>query len=132
VVAGLAAALAQSFPFSGSAFAVNYPTLLDTPDACVLLAADGDRGVGYLLGFRRLTFYAGGPVGSVEEILVSEARRRSGVGRALMGAFERWAVERGCVAVTVATRRAAPFYQALGYHESARYLRKLLEQSHPG
>jgi hypothetical protein len=29
---------------------------------------------------------------------------------------------------TLATRRAAPFYRALGYQESAAYLRKLLHE----
>jgi hypothetical protein len=40
--------------------------------------------------------------------------------------FERWAAERGAKLVALATRRAAPFYQALGYQESATYFRKLL------
>ena len=43
-----------------------------------------------------------------------------------MGAFERWAVNRNCGLVSLATRRAAPFYVALGYEESAACLRKVL------
>ena len=43
-----------------------------------------------------------------------------------MSAFEMWAAKRGCALVALATRRAAPFYRALGYDESAAYLRKLL------
>jgi GNAT superfamily N-acetyltransferase len=125
-VAGLAEELAQSFPFSRTSFATSFPNLLDCPDACVLVALDGDSEVGYLLGFRHLTFYAGGPVASTEEILVSETSRGRGVGRALMVAFERWAARAGCVLVSVATRRAAPFYESLGYRESAAYLRKIL------
>jgi GNAT superfamily N-acetyltransferase len=50
-----------------------------------------------------------------------QARRR-----ALMNAFEDWAGRRGCVLVTLATRRAEPFYVALGYQRSASYLRKVL------
>ena len=45
---------------------------------------------------------------------------------ALMAEFERWATERGAALVALATRRAAPFYLALGYEESATYFRKLL------
>jgi hypothetical protein len=43
-----------------------------------------------------------------------------------MSAFEEWAAGQGCVLVALATRRAAPFYLALGYEESAAYLRKML------
>jgi len=60
-VAALAAALAQSFPFSPAAFAASYPALLAAPDACLLVADTGAALAGYLLGFRHLTFFAGGP-----------------------------------------------------------------------
>jgi hypothetical protein len=40
-----------------------------------------------------------------------------------MSAFEQWAAAQGCA---LATRRAAPFYRALGYEESATYFRKVL------
>lgn len=43
-----------------------------------------------------------------------------------MAAFERHAADRGCRLVALATRRAAPFYRALGYQESAAYFRKVL------
>jgi GNAT superfamily N-acetyltransferase len=90
----------------------------------VAAASDGEL-VGYLLGFRHLTFYANGPVGWVEEILVRSGRRESGIGRALMTAFEDWAATGNCALVALATRRAKPFYLAIGYQESATYLRKL-------
>ena len=60
-------------------------------------------------------------MGWVEEVLVTEAGRGQGTGRALMAAFETWAAEHGCALVALATRRAAPFYRALGYEESAAY-----------
>jgi GNAT superfamily N-acetyltransferase len=124
-VAGLAAALAMSFAFSAEQFSRHYPALLADEGACLLLAV-GERPVGYLLGFRHLTFYANGPVGWVEEIVVDDRRRGRGIGRILMGAFEQWAVAQGCALVALATRRAAPFYRALGYEESAVYFRKVL------
>jgi hypothetical protein len=43
-----------------------------------------------------------------------------------MTAFEQWSAARDCVLVALATRRAMPFYLALGYEESATYLRKVL------
>lgn len=125
-VAGLAGELAQSFPFSRDQFDLAYPALAASQDACLLVAAEDGECLGYVLGFRHLTFYANGPVGWVEELLVRQEHQGRGLGRALMAAFERWAAGQGCVLVALATRRAAPFYRALGYAESAAYLRKVL------
>lgn len=125
-VAVLAEQLAMSFPFRQPDFDASFPALLATPGCCLLVAEAGEDCAGYLLGFEHLTFYAGGPVGWVEEILVRPEHRRGGVGRALMAGFELWAAGRGCALVALATRRAAPFYRALGYAESAAYLRKAL------
>jgi GNAT superfamily N-acetyltransferase len=125
-VAVLAAELAQSFAFSPQRFRASYPALLADPGACLLLAADARGALGYLLGFRHLTFYANGPVAWVEEIAVRRRDRGQGAGRALMSAFERWAAGQGCALVALATRRAAPFYRAAGYEESAAYFRKVL------
>jgi GNAT superfamily N-acetyltransferase len=126
-VAGLAAELAQSFAFSPARFRASYPSLLADPGACLLLAANEGETLGYLLGFRHLTFYANGPVAWVEEIVVRGGDRGRGTGRALMSAFEQWAAAEGCALVALATRRAAPFYRAVGYEESAVYFRKLLD-----
>ena len=130
-VARLAGELAQSFAFSREKFDLSYPALLASQDACLLVAAAGGDCVGYVLGFRHLTFYANGPVGWVEEILVRQEHRGRGLGRVLMSAFESWAAGQGCVLVALATRRAAPFYRALGYRESAAYLRKILRDQAP-
>jgi GNAT superfamily N-acetyltransferase len=122
----LAAELAMSFEFSREQFRVSYPALLAADGACLLLAVDGGESVGYLLGFRHLTFYANGPVAWVEEVVVRGRDRVRGIGRALMDAFEEWAGGEGCALVALATRRAAPFYLALGYEDSASYFRKVL------
>jgi len=137
-VARLAAELAQSFPFSPAAFDRAYPAVLAAEDACLLLAEDpGAAGreagraepLGYLLGFWHPAFFANGPVGWVEEILVRPEYRGHGAGRALMSAFEQHAAGQGCRLVALATRRAAAFYRALGYHESAVYFRKELAET---
>jgi GNAT superfamily N-acetyltransferase len=128
-VARLAAELAMSFEFSAARFRQHYPSLLADDGACLLLAVSGPISVGYLLGFRHLTFYANGPVGWVEEIVVRDEERGHGIGRLLMDAFEQWAIAEGCALVALATRRAAPFYRALGYQESATYFRKVLTET---
>jgi len=125
--AGMAAVLAQSFTFSRARFDVSYPALLAAGDACLLVAADAAGCLGYLLGFRHLTFYANGPADWVEEVFVRPRARGRGTGRALMSAFEQWAADQGCALVALATRRAAPFYRALGYEQSAIYHRKVLD-----
>ena len=131
-VARLAAELALSFEFSAARFRENYPVLLAADGACLLLAVSGRESIGYLLGFRHLTFYANGPVGWVEEVVVRDQDRGQGIGRVLMDAFERWATAQGCALVALATRRAAPFYLALGYEESATYFRKVLDATSAG
>lgn len=127
-VCELAGELARSFAFIPEQFARSYPELLRSTDACVLVADAGPGLRGYLLGFCHLTFYASGPVGWVEEVLVRGEVRGRGVGRALMTEFERWARGRDCALVALATRRAAPFYAALGYEPSATYFRKVLRE----
>ncbi len=125
-VARLAGMLAQTYPFRRSSFDDSYPSLLADDHALLLVAAVDTTVIGYLLGFRHVTFYANGPVSTVEEILVDPAHRGTGVGRELMSAFERWATGHGCAFVALATRRAVAFYLALGYTGSAEYLRKPL------
>ena len=121
----LAKDFATSFVVHDSAFAHAFRTLLAEPNAYLAVAADEDI-VGYLLGFDHYTFFANGRVAWVEEITVRQDCRRRGIGWRLMQAFESWARARQAKLVALATRRAAPFYQAIGYEESATYFRKLL------
>ena len=58
--------------------------------------------------------------------MVDADRRSDGVGRALMEAAEDLARTSGAAYVALATRRAADFYAALGYEESAAYVKKAL------
>ena len=80
----VAGELAQSFAFSREKFDLSSPAVLASEDPCLLVAADGDDCVGYVLGFRHLTFYANGPVGWVEELLVTQDYRGRGLGRSLL------------------------------------------------
>jgi GNAT superfamily N-acetyltransferase len=122
----LAQAFVTSFVVEHAAFQQAFEVLLTDSNARLIVAEQDGQVIGYLLGFVHATFYANGPVAWVEEITVGEPSRREGVGRLLMQDFERWAAERHAKLVALATRRATLFYQALGYEESATYLRKLL------
>ena len=62
----------------------------------------------------------------LEEIMVLEEYRINGIGRRLMEEFEKWSISRGSKLIGLATRRAASFYKALEYEESAVVFRKLI------
>ena len=117
---------ATSFHPQVEAFDQSFNILIKQDDALLLVIDEAGQLLGYLLGFDHHTLYANGRVAWVEEIVVRPDRRRCGLGRDLMLQFEQWTVARGSRLVALATRRAAPFYTAIGYHESALYFRKLL------
>lgn len=123
----LARAFATSFTPERAAFQTTWPQLVDVPGTLLLVAeaADG-RVVGYLLGSSHLTFLANGRVAWVEEVMVDENLRGSGVGRLLMDHAEQWARSEGAAYLALASRRAGPFYQALAYEDSAVFYKKTL------
>lgn len=126
-VKSLAGSLVTTFQIDGDAFDEAFIRIKDDEDARILVAVD-EAGliIGYLLGFVHETFFANGSVAWIEEMYVSDTARRSGVGSALEREFEAWAKGRGAKLVALATRRAASFYSAIGYEESAAYFRRML------
>jgi GNAT superfamily N-acetyltransferase len=123
----LARDLATSFRLERAAFDGLFGTLLTDPHTLLLVAELPEGAItGYLLAFRHPAFHANGPVAWVEEVMVASQSRRTGVGRHLMAAAEQWARSGGASYLALATRRAASFYRALGYEDSAAYFRKTL------
>ncbi len=61
------------------------------------------------------------PLVFVAGLVVDEKRRGQGIGRALMGRVEQWAVEHGCHEVQLRSRvtrvEAHRFYESIGYEE---------------
>jgi GNAT superfamily N-acetyltransferase len=104
---------------------------LPDPSSCLFVAEHEGQLVGYVSGYCHPTFYAGGPTAWVDELLVSEPRRRAGIGGQLMDAFEEWAQDRRCVLVSLATRGAAAFYERRGYSSNAGYYKKYLASTSP-
>ena len=125
-VFSLAEDFATSFRPRLDAFTKAFSHLYQQDDALVLVAEESDQVIGYLLGFDHLTFFANGRVSWVEEVMVHQGHRRRKIGHALMDGFEQWASSRGSKLIALGTRRAAQFYLALGYDESAIYFRKLI------
>jgi GNAT superfamily N-acetyltransferase len=114
-------------PPSRETFAEALRTKLRDPDAFLAVAELDGELVGYVAGDAHETFYAGGKVAWVDEILVAEHSRRQGIGRALMAEFEAWAENGRCRLIGLATRRAAEFYEELGFEDSAGYFKRYLK-----
>ena len=122
----LAQEFATSFDVKRSPFQISFQRVLDDAHALLLVAEENGQVIGYCLGFDHYTFFANGKVAWVEEIAVSASMRNQGIGRLFMTEFENWASGRNAKLVALATRRAADFYKAISYEESATYFRKLL------
>jgi GNAT superfamily N-acetyltransferase len=117
---------ATSFTPDRETFDAAFAALVARDDAFLAVGTTASGATGYVLAVAHPTLFANAPVVWVEELMVSEVERRSGIGRALMDAVETWARELGAAYVSLATRRAADFYLALGYEESATFFRKVL------
>lgn len=123
-------ALVKQFPTStapsSEAFAHSLRLKLKDADAFVAVAEIDTLLVGYIAGDAHETFYAGGKIAWVDEILVVANERRRGVGRALMAEFENWAAGGRCRLVGLATRAATEFYEELGFEASSGYFKRYL------
>jgi GNAT superfamily N-acetyltransferase len=124
----LARDFATSFTPQRDAFDSAFSALVSHPETLLCVAEVRERVVGYLLGSSHVTFLANGRVCWVEEVMVSAEQRRLGIGRALMLTAEHWAAEIGAAYVSLASRRAGDFYEALGYEDSAVFFKKTLAQ----
>lgn len=88
------------------------------PFACLLAEADDHQVVGFALYFHNYSTWRGRPGLYLEDLFVEPAHRGRGIGRALLVALARIAVERGCArmewAVLDWNAPAIAFYQGLG------------------
>ncbi len=123
----LAQQLSSKFVVERGAFATAFSQLLKTEDAYLCVVEEPGEVIAYLLGWRRIAFYANGAVAWIQEIVVDPEYRRAGIGRLLMKHFEDWAANHGVRVVSLATSGATNFYLALGYAESARYYKKAIQ-----
>ncbi|NAZ82260.1 GNAT family N-acetyltransferase [Kineococcus sp. R8] len=126
----LARDLATTAVLDRATFARSLQRLLHQRDAALIVATTGTEVIGYVHVLAHPAFHANGDVAWVEEVMVAPAHRGAGWGAHLMAAAEEWAVAvAGAAYLCLATRRAAPFYLALGYEESAAYFKKTLNPS---
>lgn len=97
----------------------------DTDRTLVHVAESAGETVGYCLTTVTPLLYSNGPSAQLQEIVVDEDKRVSGVGTALVRAVEAACEQLGVKQLTVASRRAGGFYDRLGYSQQAEYMRRL-------
>jgi len=113
------------------AFDRNFPALVDSVDADLLVADEGGELRGYALAVREPTLFANGDLWTLLELFVDAAYRSRGIGEALLNKVVENARARGAVEVTVVSRRAGPYYVQRGFLESASYFKLKLSENPP-
>lgn len=125
-VLDLVGQLGHIIPVDSAAFSQAYSfALQDTDRTAVFVAESGGDIVGYCLVTMTPLLYTNGLSAQLQEIVTDSATRATGVGTALVRVVEALCEERGVTQLTVASRRAGGFYDRLGYHEAAEYMRRL-------
>ncbi len=118
-VFGLLLQLATSYRPSRAAFDDTYPMLTASLAAHLLVAEDDDGIQGYVYACDVPTLFANGVITEILELYVVESQRGQGIGRGLVEAVVEQAREGNSVEVTVPTRRAAAFYEGIGFERTA-------------
>ena len=126
------------YPATAEQSARRMARLLDDPEQALYVAEDAAGSVVGWVHVRVLRLIELERVAQVAGIVVDEARRGAGVGRALMAEAERWAVAQGCEETLLysnAVREEAHcFYERLGYRRaktSYRFHKRLPRQDPP-
>ena len=112
----------------------DYQALLKDPTQQVLLALLGGRVVGYVHTLLRerppIPIMVPARFAVVDTLLVDDACRRKGIGRALMAAAEDWAQEHGAFYVELNVwkfnQSAVMLYEGLGYRAISQRMQKKL------
>jgi GNAT superfamily N-acetyltransferase len=100
----------------------RYESIVRSADHVVMVAADEDRMIALCHVYARPALDKP-PEAIVQALVVDQAARGGGVGKALMAAAEAWAGERGYNSVALASHvsrsGAHAFYTTLGYRNEA-------------
>lgn len=100
----------------------------DDPRSLLLVAEDATGSVrGYVLTTINRLLHTNGRSAQLQELVVDAGARGTGVGTQLIEALEQVCRDAGVTQLTVASRRAADFYERLGYHSTADFLKKTFD-----
>lgn len=93
--------------------------LMDEKSAIVLVAEIDRKVVGMVSLQRRISTASGGYSGLLEDVVVDQAYRRRGIGRALLNSITKAALQKGCLHLQLGADRdnadAFMFYDSLGF-----------------
>jgi len=129
-VFGLLQQLAQTYPPDRTAFDESFPVFTsgENPNALLLVAVDGAGTVrGYALTTFSRLLYTNGNSGHLQELVVDQSVRGTGIGSALIARIEQLCRENSVRQLTVASRRAGGFYERLGYRSTADFLKRTFD-----
>lgn len=106
-------------------FELAFAGALEVSTGNMLLVAEfnGDV-VGYALATSARLLYTNGDSAQLQELVVDAQSRGHGIGSQLVGAVERECRSRHIRQLTVASKRAAAFYEQLDYRSTADFLKK--------
>jgi GNAT superfamily N-acetyltransferase len=108
--------------------------VLNDHGAVLLAVDDADRPLGLMCLSRHVVLHAPGPIAYITALVTASTARRRGVGQLLVAAAKNWAMEHGCVrlSVTSAERRADAhaFYPACGLPHTGRRFAIEISQPH--
>jgi GNAT superfamily N-acetyltransferase len=119
--------LGHAFPPVRAAFDLTIASYFaGEQPSVVLYVSEGADGAlqGYALTTIVPLLATNGPSAQLQELVVDAAARGLDVGTQLVRAVEAECERRGVTQLTVASRRAGGFYDRLGFHESAEYMRR--------
>lgn len=111
------------------AFDRNFPALIGSADADLLVAEEDGTLRGYALALRVPTLYANGDLWNLQELFVDASHRSRGIGGLLLGCVVENARARNAVEVTVPSRRAGAYYIRHGFVETASYFKLKLTEN---
>ncbi len=98
------------------------PGLQEHPTTLIFLAWDGERAVGIAVCFKGFSTFAARTLVHIEDFAVLSEYRGRGIGRRLLEAVEKKAVEMGCCKLTLQVQennqRAREVYDAVGFARS--------------
>lgn len=116
-------AIEADFSFDAAKQRAGLAALLESPQACVMVAEQGGGVVGMASVQTVVSTAEGGPVGWVEDLVVAEGFRGRGIGKLLLEHLEAWAIENGLLRLQLLADRnnlpALAFYARQGWAETA-------------
>src|SRR5262245_15144094 len=107
------------YPSTEAQIVRRFEALSGDPGSAIFVAEDEHNGI---IGWTHVilrAFMESEPFAEIAGLVVDSGARRQGAGRALVGAAEAWARERGCATLHVRSNRlrpeSRPFYEGVGF-----------------